>query len=75
MEYIHKPIWRPRRGPGDLLVSSELDEILALSDRIAVMYKGRLMGVVKPDEVTRQQLGLLMAGYAEDERASSPDER
>jgi len=76
VEYIHKRILAARdAGTAILLVSSELDEIVALSDRIAVMYKGRLTGVVKPDEVTRQQLGLLMAGYTEDERASSPDER
>jgi ABC-type uncharacterized transport system ATPase subunit len=74
VEYIHKRILAARdAGAAILLVSSELDEIVALSDRIAVMYKGRLTGLVDPDEVTRQQLGLLMAGYANDERASSAD--
>jgi len=45
-----------------LLVSSELDEILALSDRIVVMYRGSIIGEVNGKEATRQQLGLLMAG-------------
>ena len=45
-----------------LLVSSELDEIMALSDRIAVMYKGEIIDIVPRAEATREGLGLLMAG-------------
>jgi simple sugar transport system ATP-binding protein len=45
-----------------LLVSVELDEIMALSDRITVMYEGRIVGTVDADKVTREELGLLMAG-------------
>jgi ABC-type uncharacterized transport system ATPase subunit len=45
-----------------LLVSVELDEIMALSDRIAVMYEGEIVGTVDAGEVTREELGLLMAG-------------
>ncbi len=45
-----------------LLVSVELDEIMALSDRIAVMYEGQIVGTVDADEITREELGLLMAG-------------
>ncbi len=45
-----------------LLVSAELDEILALSDRIAVMYKGRIVDIVDTHATNREQLGLMMAG-------------
>ena len=45
-----------------LLVSSELDEILALSDRIAVMYKGQIMGILEASKASKEELGLLMAG-------------
>ncbi len=63
IEYIHRRIIEKRdEGTGVLLVSSELDEIMELSDRIAVMYKGQIMATVKADQVTREQLGLMMAG-------------
>jgi len=45
-----------------LLVSAELDEIMALSDRIAVMYRGKIVATVDSKTATREQLGLLMAG-------------
>ena len=50
------------QGAGVLLISEDLDEVLALSDRIAVIYEGEIMGVLKPAEATVEQLGLLMAG-------------
>ncbi|MBI2332618.1 MAG: ABC transporter ATP-binding protein [Chloroflexi bacterium] len=63
IEYIHSQIIKKRdEGTGVLLVSSELDEILALSDRIAVMYKGQIMAIVDAKKATKEQLGLLMAG-------------
>ncbi len=63
IEYIHKQIIKKRdEGAGVLVVSSELDEILALSDRIAVMYKGRIMDILDADKTSKEQLGLLMAG-------------
>jgi len=49
-------------GKAVLLVSLELDEILALADRIAVMYEGEIVGVVDRDEATEELLGLMMAG-------------
>lgn len=49
-------------GKTVLLVSAELDEIMALSDRIAVMYKGKIIDIVPAAEATREKLGLLMAG-------------
>ena len=51
-----------QEGTAILLISEDLDEILALSDRIAVIYEGQIMGVVDSDEATLEQLGLMMAG-------------
>jgi simple sugar transport system ATP-binding protein len=63
IEYIHQRIVERRdQGVGVLLVSSELDEIMQLSDRILVMFKGHIMANVEPGSVTREQVGLLMAG-------------
>jgi simple sugar transport system ATP-binding protein len=63
IEYIHQRLIEKRdEGAAVLLVSVELDEIMALSDRIAVMYEGRIVGTVDADQVTREELGLLMAG-------------
>jgi simple sugar transport system ATP-binding protein len=47
-----------------LLVSSELDEILSLADRVAVMYRGRLVAVLDGDQIEAERIGLLMAGAA-----------
>lgn len=63
IEYIHKEIVLMRdRGIAVLLISAELDEIMALSDRIAVMYRGQIVAVLDAKQATREQLGLLMAG-------------
>ena len=63
IEYIHNRIVRKRdEGCAVLLISPELDEILSLSDRIAVMYEGRIVAIVSAQEATKEQLGLLMAG-------------
>jgi simple sugar transport system ATP-binding protein len=50
------------KGAGILLISTELDEILKLSNRIVVLYEGEIMGVLPSQQADRQQLGLLMAG-------------
>ena len=72
IEYIHNRIIEKRdEGTGVLLVSSELDEILALSDRIAVMYHGQIMDIVSADNVSKEYLGLLMAGMQPSEAASA----
>jgi general nucleoside transport system ATP-binding protein len=72
IEFIHKSIIRQRdEGAAVLLVSAELDEILALADRVAVMFKGRVIATVPRAEATRESLGLLMAGVV-DERAAAP---
>jgi simple sugar transport system ATP-binding protein len=63
IEYVHRQIIEHRnRGNGSLIVSSELDEVLALGDRIAVMYEGKISGVVDPS-TSRESIGLLMAGH------------
>ncbi|MBN2386517.1 MAG: ABC transporter ATP-binding protein [Anaerolineales bacterium] len=68
IEYIHQEIVAMRdRGVGVLLVSAELDEIMALSDRIAVMYHGQIVTTVDAKKVTREQLGLWMAGARPEE--------
>jgi simple sugar transport system ATP-binding protein len=63
IEYIHSRIVAKRdEGTAVLIVSPELDEVLALADRILVMYRGRIVGVVPAAEATREGIGLLMAG-------------
>jgi ABC-type uncharacterized transport system ATPase subunit len=55
-----------KEGKGILLISEDLDEIFNISDRIGVIYNGRLMGLFAASEVTREQVGLLMAGVKEE---------
>lgn len=70
IEFIHKQIIALRdSGRAILLVSVELDEILSLSDRVAVMFDGRIMGERNPEKTNEKELGLLMAGVAETETA------
>ncbi|HSO27351.1 MAG TPA: ABC transporter ATP-binding protein, partial [Anaerolineales bacterium] len=62
IEYIHQRIVEMRdKGVAVLLISAELDEILALSDRIAVMYHGQIVAVLDAKTASREELGLLMA--------------
>jgi simple sugar transport system ATP-binding protein len=73
IEYIHRRIVAKRdEGAAVLIVSSELDEVLALGDRIAVMYQGRIVDTLDPGEATFERLGLLMGGAHPEE--SSPDQ-
>jgi general nucleoside transport system ATP-binding protein len=66
IEYIHKEIIALRdAGKAILLVSVELDEIMSLSDRIAVMFDGQIMGFKDPTTTNERELGLLMAGIIE----------
>jgi general nucleoside transport system ATP-binding protein len=68
IEYIHSRIIEKRdEGTAVLLVSPELDEIIALSDRIAVMYKGQIVDIVPATKVNKAYLGLLMAGVKSSE--------
>lgn len=70
IQYIHSRIVAERdSGAAVLLVSAELDEVLALADRVAVMYEGRFVGVLEGDEIDRSRIGLLMAGHEEHDEA------
>lgn len=63
IEYIHSQIIEMRdRGIGVIVISAELDEIMSLADRIAVMFHGEIVGILDPQTVTREELGLYMAG-------------
>jgi simple sugar transport system ATP-binding protein len=63
IEFIHKRLIEQRdQGKAVLLVSFELDEVMNVSDRIAVIYEGKIIAIVDPKETTEQELGLLMAG-------------
>jgi simple sugar transport system ATP-binding protein len=73
IEFVHRKLVEQRdAGTAILLFSTELDEILALSDRIAVMHAGRIMGIVAGDNVDIGQLGLMMGGAKEMPVAGSP---
>lgn len=62
-KFVHIRLIQARnRGKAIILVSSELDELLELSDRIAVMYNGEIVGMVKPSDTNQQELGKLMLG-------------
>jgi len=62
-EYIHQRLLEQRQaGTATILISEDLDEIRALSDRIAVIYEGQIVGIVATTDSTLQQLGLMMAG-------------
>lgn len=68
IEYIHRQILKRRdEGVAVLLASTELDEILQLSDRIAVMYRGNIIAVLPSGEATKENIGLLMAGVIPEE--------
>ena len=63
IEYIHRRIVEQRdAGAAILIVSTELDEVLAVGDRIAVMFGGRVAGILEGDEATRDAVGMLMGG-------------
>ena len=63
IEYIHRRLVEQRdAGAAILIVSTELDEVLAVGDRIAVMFEGRIVGMLSGEDATYEQLGLLMGG-------------
>ncbi len=63
IEFIHRRLIEQRdQGKAVLLISFELDEILSLSDRIGVIYEGRIVGIVDPSSTSEKELGLMMAG-------------
>jgi len=67
-EYIRNYLVKLRNeGKAVLLVSADLDEILQLSDRMGIMYEGEFMGIVKPEEVTTEEIGMMMGGIKYEE--------
>jgi len=63
VEYIHSRIVQKRdEGCAVLVVSSELDEVMQLADRIAVMFRGKIVDVLSAEQATKEGVGLLMAG-------------
>jgi len=66
IEYVHKKLLEMRNtGRAVLLISSDLDEIFTLSDRIAVIYEGKIIAIEDPQSTTEKKVGLLMAGHTE----------
>ena len=69
-EYIHERLVAQReQGTAILVISEDLDEVFGLSDRIAVMYEGRVMGMVDPATASREEVGLMMAGVRPEDAA------
>jgi ABC-type uncharacterized transport system ATPase subunit len=74
MEFIHRRIVAERdKGRPVVVVSTELDEVLALADRVAVMYRGKIVAMVSPD-TSREEIGLLMAGITTNDAAANRTE-
>lgn len=72
IEFIHRRLIEQRdKGKAVLLISFELEEIMNVSDRIAVIYEGKIVAIVNPKETTEQELGLLMAGSSRREAGAS----
>ena len=70
-DFVHQNLIQARsQGKGVLVVSADLDELLAICDRIYVIYEGQFMGVFKPGEITYAQIGLLMGGQTLEEEAA-----
>ena len=62
-EYVHSRLLQARdQGMAILLLSTELEEVLSLSDRIIVMSQGKIMGTLNAEEANREKVGLMMAG-------------
>jgi simple sugar transport system ATP-binding protein len=71
IEFVHRRLVETRdQGVAVLLISSELDEILSLSDRVAVMFKGKIIAVLPSAAATREKIGLLMAGVTDEKEAA-----
>lgn len=65
-EFIHRQLLeQQQQGVAIVLISTELDEIFALSDRIAVMYQGKIVGIIPVEQADRETIGLMMAGAAQ----------
>ena len=70
IEYVHKRILEQREaGTAVLYISTELEELMNISDRVAVMFRGEIMGIVRPEDVTIAEIGLMMTGSRREEEA------
>ena len=66
IEFIHKEIVKARdKGCAVLLVSTELDEVMALGDRIGVIYEGKILGEMERKDATVDKIGMYMAGMSD----------
>ena len=66
-EFVHEKLLEQREnGNGILLISTELDEIFELSDRISVIYEGKILATLSREEANRERIGLLMTGRTDD---------
>ncbi|SDT03331.1 ABC transporter ATP-binding protein [Microlunatus soli] len=73
IEFLHQRLVEERdRGTAVVIISTELDEVAALADRVAVMYRGKIVGIVPPN-TSREVLGLMMAGVSADEARQSAE--
>ncbi len=71
-EYVREQLLEQRKaGAAIMLISEDLDEIFALSDRIAVIYEGKIMDILSCEETTSERIGLLMAGVHPKDRATA----
>jgi len=76
INYVHKTILHEKeQGKSILLISTELSEIFTLSDRILVLYQGKIMGIYDPNSLTTESIGLLMAGYDPTKEGGEADEK
>ena len=74
-EFVHQTLMKQKnQGKSVLLISADLDEILSLSDRIAVLFEGRIMGVLDREEADVFKIGLYMGGVTKKEESHEPDE-
>ena len=77
IEFVHKTLIEERdKGAGVLLISVELDEAMALSDRILVLYRGKIQGELETATATEEEVGILMAGGTlEDLKQAEPGDK
>ena len=76
IEFIHQRLIRARdAGKAVLVISADLEEVLNLADRIAVMYEGRIVGVLDPAQATEKRLGAMMTGGGDSEPEAGARER
>jgi simple sugar transport system ATP-binding protein len=67
-EYVRQQLLEQRsRGAAVMLISEDLDEILSISDRIAVIYEGEIVGTINAQDATPEKLGLMMSGALREE--------